>query len=83
MGRRQFQFNELVCDLTKLDDGGAKVQDPLEEVNLGGEGAKCPKVIFVSQILSQDFKISLIGLLKQYKDCYALGLSRDGGLDRS
>src|SRR4051812_44385770 len=57
-----------------------QAQDPLEEINLGGEIIKRPT--YVSTRLTNDLKAKLIRLLKEYKDCFAWDYNEMPGLSR-
>ena len=46
-----------------------EVQDPLEEVNLGEDGEYRPT--YISSLIGCEFKKELVGVLKEYKDCFA------------
>jgi len=46
-----------------------KVQDPLEEVDMGHGLVKRPT--YISTMIDKDFKVQIIELLKKYKDCFA------------
>jgi hypothetical protein len=55
--------------------------DKLEEDDIGN-GDK-PRPTFISANLESSFREELIGLLKDYKDCFAWDYSEMPGLDRS
>ena len=55
--------------------------DKLEEVDIG-DGDK-PRPIYISASLDQEFRMKLISLLKEFKDCFAWDYSEMPGLDRS
>ncbi|CAL2239080.1 unnamed protein product [Prunus armeniaca] len=59
----------------------AKVQDPLLEINVGTEPE--PRPLFVSQLLSPELAAEIIGLLYEYKDCFAWDYHEMPGLPRS
>lgn len=65
---------------TKMEDDKAKVQDPLEEVNLGT--VENPKLVFISKLLLAETRMALIGLLTSYKDYFAWDYTKLFGLDR-
>ena len=64
----------------RLQDDQHKVQDPLEEINLGTE--KEPKITYVSSLLKEEVKKELVTLLKEFKDCFAWDYTEMPGLDR-
>ena len=43
--------------------------DPLKEVNLGSDDN--PRPTYINKNLKADYKVKLIGLLKEYVDCFA------------
>jgi hypothetical protein len=55
-------------DLDKLGQGFTSV-DPLEEINIGD--GKTPRPTFVNKILEANHRDEMIGLLKEYSDCFA------------
>jgi hypothetical protein len=55
--------------------------DKLEEVDIG-DGDK-PRPTYISASLDQEFRVKLISLLKEFKDCFAWDYSEMPGLDRS
>ena len=57
-----------------------EIEDPLEEVNLGTETEKRP--IFVSSFLPKEFKVQLVELIREYKDCFAWNYNEMPGLSR-
>jgi hypothetical protein len=67
-------------DLDKLGQGFTSA-DPLEEIDIGD--GKTPRPTFVNKTLETDPRNEMIGLLKEYSDCFAwnytemLGLSRE------
>ena len=67
-------------DLDKLGQGFTSA-DPLEEIDIGD--GKTPRPTFVNKTLETDSRNEMIGLLKEYSDCFAwnytemLGLSRE------
>jgi hypothetical protein len=71
---------EKFRDLDKLGQGFTSI-DPLEEINIGD--GKTPRPTFVKKTLKTDPRVEMIGLLKEYSDCFAwnyteiLGLSRE------
>ena len=62
------QLDDLKPAILKLDDSMAKVQHPLQEVNLGDENEHRPT--FVSLWLEPEFQTKLIELLREYRDCF-------------
>ena len=74
-------LSELSQAPPKLDDDRVEVQDPLEEVNLGG--ATTTRITFISKFLPVDFKNRLIALLIKYQDCFVWDYHEMPGLDRS
>jgi hypothetical protein len=67
-------------DLDKLGQGFTSA-DPLEEIEIGD--GKTPRPTFVNKTLETDPRDEMIGLLKEYSDCFAwnytemLGLSQE------
>jgi hypothetical protein len=67
-------------DLDKLGQGFTLV-DPLEEIDIGD--GKTPRPTFINRTLKADPRDEMIGILKEYSDCFAwnytemLGLSRE------
>lgn len=57
-----------------------KAQDPLEEVDLGDGSLKRPT--YVSTKIPEEFKVRIVKLLKEYKDCFAWDYNEMPGLDR-
>jgi hypothetical protein len=55
-------------DLDKLGQGFTSA-DPLEEIDIGG--GKTSRPTFVSKTLETDPRNEMIGLLKEYLDCFA------------
>jgi hypothetical protein len=55
-------------DLNKLGQGFTSV-DPLEEIDIGY--GKTPRLTFVNKTLEADPRDEMIGLLKEYFDCFA------------
>jgi hypothetical protein len=55
-------------DLDNLGQGFTSV-DPLEEINIGD--GKTPRPNLVNKNLEADPRDEMIGLLKQYSDCFA------------
>ena len=74
-------ISELFLTPAKFEDDRVDVQDPLEEVNLGGINGS--KTSYISQLLLANFKALLMNLLRQYQDCFAWDYHEMPGLDRS
>jgi hypothetical protein len=55
-------------DLDKLGRGFTSI-DPLEEIDIGD--GKTPRPSFVNKTLEADPRDEMIGLLKEYSDCFA------------
>jgi hypothetical protein len=55
-------------DLDKLGQGFTSA-DPLEEIDIGD--GKTPRLTFVNKTLETDPRNEMIGLLKEYSDCFA------------
>jgi hypothetical protein len=55
-------------DLDKLGQGFTSA-DPLEEIDIGD--GKTPRPTFVNKTLEADPRNEMIGLLKEYSDCFA------------
>jgi hypothetical protein len=55
-------------DLDKLGHGFTST-DPLEEIDIGD--GKTPGLTFVNKTLETDSRSEMIGLLKEYSDCFA------------
>ena len=55
-------------DLDKLGQGFTSA-DPLEEIDIGD--GKTPRPTFVNKTLKTDPRDEMIGLLKEYSDCFA------------
>jgi hypothetical protein len=55
-------------DLDKLGQGFTAA-DPLEEIDTGD--GKTPRPTFVNKTLETDPRNGMIGLLKEYSDCFA------------
>ena len=65
----EITMEELDRAPMKLEDLKAEVQDPLLEIDLGTDGN--PKPTYISQFLSEEDKVRMVTLLKEYKDCFA------------
>jgi hypothetical protein len=66
-------------DLDKLGQGFTSV-DPLEEIDIGD--GKTPRLTFVNKTLETDPRDEIIGLLKEYLDCFAWNYTEMPGLSR-
>jgi hypothetical protein len=66
-------------DLDKLGQGFTTA-DPLEEIDIGD--GKTPRPTFVNKTLEIDPRDEMIGLLKQYSDCFAWNYTEMPGLSR-
>ncbi|CAL2238303.1 unnamed protein product [Prunus armeniaca] len=64
-----------------MEDDYPEVQDPLLEINVRTEPE--PRPLFVSQLLNPEFATEIIGLLREYKDCFAWDYHEMPGLPRS
>ncbi|CAL8136575.1 unnamed protein product [Prunus armeniaca] len=74
-------FDDLETAPTEMEDDYPEVQDPLLEINVGTEPE--PRSLFVSQLLSPELAAEIIGLLHEYKDCFAWDYHETPGLLRS
>ena len=63
-----YESIEELDDMDKLGQGFTSA-DPLEEVDIGD--GSIPRPTFVNKNLKADYKVELIGLLKEYVDCFA------------
>jgi hypothetical protein len=66
-------------DLDKLGQGFTSA-DPLEEIDIGD--GKTPRPTFVNKTLEADPRNEMIGLLKEYSDCFAWNYTKMPGLSR-
>ena len=66
-------------DLNKLEQGFTSA-DPLEEIDIGD--GKTPRPTFVNKTLETDLRDEMIGLLKEYSDCFAWNYTEMPGLSR-
>jgi hypothetical protein len=66
-------------DLDKLGQGFTSA-DPLEEIDIGD--GKTPRPTFVNKTLETDPRNEMIGLLKEYSDCFAWNYTEMPGLSR-
>ncbi|CAL2257621.1 unnamed protein product [Prunus armeniaca] len=64
-----------------MEDDYLEVQDPLLEINVGTEPE--PRPLFLSQFLSPELAAEIIGLLHEYKYCFAWDYHEMPGLPRS
>jgi hypothetical protein len=64
-------------DLDKLGQGFTSA-DPLEEIDIGD--GKTPRPTFVNKTLETDPREEMIGLLKEYSDCFAWNYTEMPGL---
>jgi hypothetical protein len=64
-------------DLDKLGQGFTSA-DPLEEIDIGD--GKTPRLTFVNKTLEIDPRDEMIGLLKEYYDCFAWNYTEMPGL---
>ena len=76
----EITLEELDRAPVKLEDVKAEVQDPLLEINLGTDGSFKPT--YISKFLSEEDKVRMIAILKEYKDCFAWDYSEMPGLKR-
>jgi hypothetical protein len=70
---------EKFRDLDKLGQGFPST-DPLEEIDIGD--GKTPRPTFVNKTLETDPRDEMIGLLKEYSDCFAWNYTEMSGLSR-
>jgi hypothetical protein len=66
-------------DLDKLGQGFTST-DPLEEIDIGD--GKTPRQTFVNKTLETNPRNEMIGLLKEYLDCFAWNYTDMSGLSR-
>jgi hypothetical protein len=66
-------------DLDKLGQGFTSV-DPLEEIDI--RDGKTPRPTFINKTLETDSRSEMIGLLKEYSDCFAWNYTEMPGLSR-
>jgi hypothetical protein len=66
-------------DLDKLGQGFTSA-DPLEEIDIGD--GKTPRPTFINKTLETDSRSEMIGLLKEYSDCFAWNYTEMPGLSR-
>jgi hypothetical protein len=66
-------------DLDKLGQGFTSA-DPLEEIDIGD--GKTPRPTFVNKTLETNPRNKMIGLLKEYSDCFAWNYTEMPGLSR-
>ena len=86
IGEEEFEdVDELQIEHVKeappcLQNDQHKVQDPLEEINLGTE--KEPRITYISSLLKKEVKKELVALLKEFKDCFAWDYTEMGQKER-
>ena len=73
-------FDDLETAPAEMEDDYPKVQDPLLEINIGTDPE--PRPLFVSQLLCPELAAEIIGLLHEYKDCFAWDYHEMPGLPR-
>ncbi|CAL8988472.1 unnamed protein product, partial [Prunus brigantina] len=73
--------DDLEIAPAEIEDDYPEVQDPLLEINVGTEAE--PRPLFVSQLLDPGLAAEIIGLLHEYKDCFAWDYQEMPGLPRS
>jgi hypothetical protein len=73
-------MDQFIEDEGKLGHGFTST-DKLEKIDLG-DGSK-PRPTYVSDNLVSEYKIELIALLKEFKDCFAWEYYEMLGLNRS
>jgi hypothetical protein len=64
-------------DLDKLGQGFTSA-DPLEEIDIGD--GKTPRPTFINKTLETNSRSEMIGLLKEYSDCFAWNYTEMSGL---
>ncbi|BFG34267.1 hypothetical protein CerSpe_205410 [Prunus speciosa] len=74
-------LDDLETAPAEMEDDYPEVQDPLLEINVGSEAE--PRPLFVSQLLDPRLAAEVIGLLHEYKDCFAWDYHEMPGLPRS
>ncbi|CAL9020605.1 unnamed protein product, partial [Prunus brigantina] len=74
-------FDDLETAPAEMEDDYPEVQDPLLEINVGTKAE--PRTLFVSQLLNPELAAEIIGLLHEYKDCFAWDYHEMPGLSRS
>ncbi|CAL9012184.1 unnamed protein product [Prunus brigantina] len=74
-------MDDLETAPAEMEDDYPEVQDPLLEINVGTEAE--PRPLFVSQLLNPELAAEIIGLLHEYKDCFAWDYHEMPGLPRS
>ncbi|CAL8135842.1 unnamed protein product [Prunus armeniaca] len=74
-------FDDLGTAPVEMEDDYPEVQDPLLEINVGT--APEPWPLFVSQFLSPELAVEIIGLLHEYKDYFAWVYHEMPGLPKS
>ncbi|CAL9001603.1 unnamed protein product [Prunus brigantina] len=74
-------IDDLETAPAEMEDDYPEVQDPLLEINVGTKAE--PRPLFVSQLLDPELAAEIIGLLHEYKDCFAWDYHEMPGLPRS
>jgi hypothetical protein len=74
-----YESIEELDEMNKLGQGFTSA-DPLEEVDIGD--GSVPRPTFVNKDLKANYKDELIGLLKEYVDCFAWEYHEMSGLSR-
>ncbi|CAL2227975.1 unnamed protein product [Prunus armeniaca] len=74
-------FDDLETAPAEMEDDYPEVQDPLLEINVGTEPE--PQPFFIRQLLNPELAAEIIGLLHEYKDCFAWDYHEMLGLPRS
>ncbi|CAL8992055.1 unnamed protein product [Prunus brigantina] len=74
-------IDDLETAPAEMEDDYPEVQDPLLEINVGTEAE--PRPLFESQLLNPELAVEIIGLLHEYKDCFAWDYHEMPGLPRS
>ncbi|KAF2384022.1 hypothetical protein, partial [Acinetobacter baylyi] len=62
-------FDDLETAPAEMEDDYPEVQDPLLEINMGTKPE--PQPLFLNQLLNPELAAEIIGLLHEYKDCFA------------
>jgi hypothetical protein len=66
-------------NIDKLGQGFTSA-DPLDEIDIGD--GKTPRLTFINKTLEVDPRHEMIGLLKEYSDCFAWNYTEMPGLSR-
>ncbi|CAL8989484.1 unnamed protein product [Prunus brigantina] len=80
-GADALTIDDLEIAPAEMEDDYPEVQDPLLEINVGTEAE--PRPLFVRQLLDPGLAAEIIGLLHEYKDCFAWDYHEMPGLPRS